>query len=369
MRKLTLILLSMILLTCISSAGCLALYLYYEGQITNYQFPTTPKWEFEADGLIGTTPVVYKNFVLFRTYYHLYAVDTDTGEEKWSYFVPIDNHPDPPLVQDDIVIFTHVKGTTALDVNTGEVLWDVFDDNTRVDTVPIVSNQGVVVIVDKDILVRDLETGELLWQVQNPYGRSNSVVGLDNDNLFIAFRDEIRSYDIRTGELLWRNATVEWDLGPGISGLFVGNIWYLELREEGLAAYNLDERKILWKREDVSTNYYPLTQYENTLFPSTRGAVPIALDAKTGETLWEANDLPGYDNYQTPLIFDNTVYIRGLFREKIYALDINTGNLIGYVSLGLPDIISNNASYSLGPVQYDESIIFPAGNKLLAYEM
>jgi outer membrane protein assembly factor BamB len=203
--------------------------------------------------------------------------------------------------------------------------------------------------------------------VKNPHGRSNAVVGLDGNTLYVAFRDEIRGYDIETGELIWRESTIEWALGPGISGLFTRDVWYLEPREGGLAAYCLDEKKILWWRADLTPKHYPITQYENTLFISTRGEVPVALDAATGETIWEATDLRGYDDYQTPLILDGKVYTRGLFLRRIYALEIDSGTLIGYISLGLPNVVSNNASYSLGPVQYDGSIVFPAGSKLLAY--
>ncbi|MCP4366811.1 MAG: PQQ-binding-like beta-propeller repeat protein [Deltaproteobacteria bacterium] len=367
MRKLIISLFLIILLLCIGGTVGLTLYLSYKDHIADHQFPLNQKWVFEADRQIGSAPVVYKNFVLFRTYDRLYVVNAETGEMEWSYFLSKDNYTDPPLVQDNSVILTHLKGTTALDLSTGEVLWDVFDDNTRVDTVPVVSNQDIVVIVDKDILIRDLDTGELLWKVQNPYGRSNAVVGLDNDTLYVVFRDEMHSYNIQTGERLWHKPTEEWSLGPGISGLFTGGVWFLELKEGGLAAYSVDDKKILWRREDLSLKHYPITQNEDTLFISTRGSVPVALEATTGKTKWEANDLSDYDDYQTPLIFDNKVYIRGLFKKKIYSLDINNGNLFGQISLGIPDLISNNASYSLGPVQYNGLIIFPAGNKLLAY--
>jgi outer membrane protein assembly factor BamB len=38
---------------------------------------------------------------------------------------------------------------------------------------------------------------------------------------------------------------------------------------------------------------------------------PIAISVVTGETIWQAQDVPA-DIYQTPLIKGNTVYVRNL---------------------------------------------------------
>jgi outer membrane protein assembly factor BamB len=183
--------------------------------------------------------------------------------------------------------------------------------------------------------------------------------------LYVVFADQIRNFNFDTGELIWQNDTQQWSLQNGILD---DNMLYLERRKDGVAAYNLTKQHLEWERDDLFLTDYPPTKYKDTLFIGSRDSVPVAIEALTGRTLWEAVEL-SEDNYQTPLIFDDTVYIRGLFQKKIYALNPDNGNLIGFIKLGIPDIgFSTNASYSLGPVQAGEIIIFPAGNRLLAYE-
>lgn len=363
MRKLTKFFL-IVLLFC---AICVIVFVWFsveQKQIVSYQLPLQQKWVFETDAEIGTTPVIYNDQVLVRTRYKLYAVNASTGHLTWSYSWPRDQHEDPPIVQDDIVIITHSEGTTALRLTTGELLWEMLDKSTRVDALPVAANENVVIIVDNFILIRDIKTGVLLWKIKNPYARSNAIVVLSNKNLYVVFEDQIRNYDVNTGKLLWNKKTEEWSLR---NGLLNDDIFYLERNEEGISAYSLKEQRVLWSRNDLALSGYPITKYKNVLFIGTSGNAPVAIKAQTGETLWEAEGVWNYDNYQTALIFDKIVYIRGLFQNKIYALNMDNGTVIGYIRLGAVDIISTNAAYSLGPVKYDTLMIFPVDNKLLAY--
>jgi outer membrane protein assembly factor BamB len=301
-----------------------------------------------------------------RTTDTLYAIDGSTGDLIWSYLLPKGWSVAPPIIQNDIVVVTHNNGVTAFNFITGELLWEELGSSRGSLAFPASSNDKFVVIIDNDVIIRDVETGKLLWKIENPYSRSNALVGLNTDAgyLYVAFRDQIRSYDLKTKSQLWNNLTEGWLLK---SGLFDRSILYLERKEGGVSAYNLETQEILWRRTDLSLADYPLTQYKGVLFIGTQGSAPVALNALTGEILWISEGVWDYDNYQTPLIIDQTVYIRGLFSKRIYALNKNNGKLIGYVSLGLPDIFSSNSDYSLGPVQSGKLIIFPADNKLLAY--
>jgi outer membrane protein assembly factor BamB len=358
----TVSLLFVTLFTCISLAY---LFFFSKNEITPYQFPLQQRWELSVENQIRSTPVVYNNRVLIRTVDKLYAINAQTGEIMWSVVLPKDWHAAPPIVQDNVVVVSHSQGTTALDFTTGEYLWEKLDEDTRSDTYPAISNEDVVVIVDSAILIRDIKTGKLLWKIQNPYARSDAIVVKDKENLYIIFRDEIRSYDIRTGNLNWSHPTEEWSLQIGS---FDDEVFYLQgRRDDGIAAYSLDKQTTLWHTDDVNPSVYPMAKYENILVIGTKGCSPVALNATTGDILWVADGVWSLDTYQTPLIVDNIIYIRSLYGKNIYAINKSDGKVIGYLKLGMPDIVSSNADYSLGPVQYNGLIIFPAGNRLLAY--
>ncbi len=363
MRKLIIAVLT-ILFICL---GCLTSYRVFYGQtqIVEFQFPLHRKWVFEADGQIRSTPVIYNQRVIVRTFDTLYVVDSLTGNLIWSYTLPKDLAPAPPIIQDDIVVVTHDSGITALSLTTGKLLWEFLDRNTRSTAFAAISNQDVVVVVDSFVLIRDIRTGELLWEIKNPYSRAGAIVALDEaSNLIVVFGDQIREYDIITGKLLRNNLTERWSL---LSGLYEENILYLERLEGGLVAYDLDKQEILWRREDLSLASYPPTKHQDVLFVGTGSSPPVAINALTGETLWETKELWRHDDYQTPLIIDKTEYIRSLFGSKIYALDVDDGSLIGSIKLGIPGLDFANVDYSLGPVQAGELIVFPTGDQLLAY--
>lgn len=364
MRKLTILVLAGLFI-CLGCFFVSYRVIYSQNQIVEHQFPLHRKWIFEAEGQIRSTPVINNQQVFVRTFDTIYAVDSLNGDLIWSYTLPKDLAPSPPIIQDDIVVATHDSGTTALSLMTGKLLWEILDRNTRSTTFAATSNQDVVVIVDNSILIRDIKTGELLWEIKNPYSRAGAIVALDKaGNLLVVFRDQIREYDVQTGTLLSVNLTERWSL---LSGLYEENMLYLERLEGGLVAYNLDEQDILWRREALSLASYPPTKHQDVLFLGTGSSSPMAINALTGETLWEAKELWRYDDYQKPLIVNKTEYIRGLFARKIYALDVDDGSLVGSIKLGVPGLDSANVDYSLGPVQYDDLIIFPVGNKLLAY--
>lgn len=349
-------------LVCITAT---ALYFLGQYRVVANQFPLQQKWSFEAGSLITATPIAYEDKILFRTTDELYVLHALTGELAWTYSLPMDKHADPPLVRDGYVVLTHLKGTTALDLETGDVVWEAPSNYTRVDAHPVAASEDKVVIVDETIMIRDIKTGELLREIKNPYARSDAIVKLQDNNLYVVFADQIRNYDFDSGELIWQNDTQQWSLQNGVLD---SNTLYLERREDGIAAYNLTEQRLEWERIDLPLTDYPPTKYKDTLYIGTRGADPVGLDVLTGQTLWKAEGMSD-DDYQTPLIFDGMVFIRGLFQKKIYALDMETGEVIGHISLGIPDIgFSTNASYSLGPVQSGDMIVFPAGNKLLAFE-
>jgi glucose dehydrogenase len=335
-----------------------------QDQVVAREFPGQQKWVFEAESQIRSTPIINNGRVLIRTNRKLYSLDASNGDLKWSVSIPKDWHVAPPLIQDGIIIVSHPEGVNAFRLATGELIWQTNDMNIRNEAFLAASNEEVVILVNASVFILDITTGELLRKIENPYGRMSALVALDDNQLYVVFRDQIRSYDIETGELHWSIPTEEWSLQ---SGLFDSSILYLKRRENGISAYSTSEKRVLWRRDDLFISDYPLTKHQNFLFIGSRGSAPVAIDASTGETLWEAEGVWNYDVYQTPLVVDNIVYIRGLYQEKIFALSIDDGKVIGFVDLGLPNIISANADYSLGPVTYDDLIIFPVGEKLLAY--
>lgn len=344
--------------------GVLIVFMIQGTRIDDTQFPLEPKWIFEASDQIRSTPVVGDNKILIRTKDILYAIDGETGYLIWSFQLTEDWKAAAPIVQKDIVIVVDYNNIVALDLSSGKILWQIQDTKIRAFSFPAASNDKIVIIVNEGISVRDIQTGTLINEIKNPIPRTNVAAVLSDQMLYTVFKDNIRGYDVvDTRNALWQEKTEKWFLS---TELFEDDIFYLERDEGGISAYNVKKQTLLWSRVGIRSRYPPVKS-NNFLILGRKNNVPIALDALNGETLWIAGDLPD-DHYQTPLVFNNQVYIRGLFQQKIYVLHLQTGQLVGNISLGRSMFFSTNSDYSLGPIQFQDSVIFPAGNQLLSYE-
>ena len=363
MKKRFIFSVSIFLILCIICLGVASLVYVNQSQVVVYQLPLQQKWDFEAQGQIRTTPIVHYNKVLFVGGGELYNLDASTGRIIWSTSLP-DRIIANPVIHNDTVIVSYVEGARAFDVITGEQLWE--QKTSAYPYRPVVANDNYIVFRAYSAMVHDIKTGELIWYVGEPdLEPLVRAVALDDNNLYVFLEDQIHLYDIESRQLLWQDSTVEeWS---SYQGLLTENMFYLKRNKGGIVAYDPQQRKIIWRRDDLSSSPYPISKQDGILFLDSRGGVPTAISAQTGETIWTANELTKLDDYQTPLVTDDIIYVRGVFMNRVYALNKDTGEMIGYIRQGVPDIISTSAEHSLGPVQYKEMIIFPVGKQLLAF--
>lgn len=346
---------------CLSTASLMYLN---QNQVVVHQLPLQQRWSFEAKDQIKTTPVVHDDKIFFASGTELFCVEASTGNLVWSISVP-SSITSNPVVHSETIVVSYSEGLGAFDTKNGGQLWH-YKLHSSYPYYPAIANDKYVVFLSYSAMVHDIKTGKFLWRVGEPYPAPLAFAAKQREeNLYVVFEDQISNYDLDTKQTLWEDFTEEWS---SYEGLLTNNVFYLKRDEAGVAAYDLKKRKLLWSRDDPKLSRYPISKQDEMLILGGRGGVPVAIDAETGETIWIADELNGLDNYQTPLVIDDTIYIRGLFMKRIYALDKNTGKLVGYINLGVPDIVSGNAARSLGPVRYRELIVFPIGKQLLAFE-
>jgi len=333
------------------------------GGIENYGFPLVEKWQFVADSTIESTPVFYDGSIAFRTTRNLYVVDATTGALRWSADLPYQSNPSPPIIVNGIVAVTHPEGITAYNIVSGEMRWQVQENWDLARHFPSAAGDDLIVVVGLNVSVYDIRTGQELWRIVEPGFHSSAVASLSDSKLYLVLPEELQAYDARTGRLLWSDTANAWR--PSYSVL-EDNILYLK-SNDGVGAFSIQEGKTLWLREDIDASRYSVTKQGDKLIIGTRFARPVAVNASTGRTGWEATDAAS-DLYQTPLVMDDIVYIRGLFRNRIYALSFQDGLVIGYLQLGPKHSIAvPSYAHSLGPVRADSLIVFPIGKVLYAY--
>lgn len=111
----------------------------------------------------------------------LVAIDIETGREDWR--VTSDFVPAPPALTDDTV-FLVGDHSAALDLQTGEARWTAHEDQIVAAPPAITSDHIYVATAQGSLHAVDITTGEPQWQVQIGPGLTGPAVS--NGRLYIA---------------------------------------------------------------------------------------------------------------------------------------------------------------------------------------
>lgn len=244
-------------------------------------------WTFDAEAPVAASPVVAHGSVYFGSWdSYLYAIDALTGKLKWRTKTR-DGDQVWPNVSEGVVYYGSDNGTLyALDEDTGEPVWQYFAGN-RLQSYPKVV-EGVVYFTswNNHVYAVDGSTGELLWKFR--VEKSPSWASVANGVVYVAdWSRKAYAIDAETGELVWSAQAIESiSSGPGVK-----------------------------------------TEQEVVFAGASHGGIS-ALDAATGERLWEYhNEAPyPYDPLMWPITIGQTAYIG--YGDGLYVRDIKTGELL-----------------------------------------
>lgn len=199
---------------------------------------------------------------------------------------------------------------------------------------------------DSGVLSLDADSGEVLWQLETA-GEVMPTPAVVGDSVYIATGDQhLYEIDPETGE-----DTERADLGgnvnmshPAVSDgmLYVGASGHTP---NVLTAYDTEAEQVAWQHEFEETRSMgdvppavadgivvttaPITLPEDEYDEVHERHMIYALDAETGELLWE-DDLghgPTIQNNRSgaPMIDDGTVFVGSPITEASYAYDLQSG--------------------------------------------
>jgi outer membrane protein assembly factor BamB len=143
------------------------------------------KWIFKASGTIGPT-AVYNGIVYFGdTNGFFYAVDTRTIQEKWKLALGYDRAIHPPAITDDTVYFGASHQLYAVDRETGKERWKFRTPQLIKSAVNISSNNIVHFgCEDMYIYALDRHTGKEKWKFKTNGEKPRGPVFAENKAFF-----------------------------------------------------------------------------------------------------------------------------------------------------------------------------------------
>ncbi|MFE7587974.1 PQQ-binding-like beta-propeller repeat protein [Kitasatospora sp. NPDC057512] len=238
----------------------------------------------------------------------------------------------------------------ALDPRTGEVRWTrtvgTPDAADAVGGWPLAAGDGVVgVATDTGLRVLDAASGEQRWEATLPdrsEGGWRQGPAIGGGSVFAVYGSSVRCYDLATGEPRW----------TGPAGAFAalaldGGTVYAAGRPRGLLALDARTGERLWERDLVVSG--PLTVHQDGLLVSSppetmASTIVAALDPATGAQLWASIQ---HGELSCPLsAAGRTVYLAG--GDRLFGLDTRTGdwvwkaNTFGSRKGGTPAVVATD---------------------------
>ena len=246
-----------------------------------------------------------------------------SGERIWQYRLPAagdlpqvhqkHNMASATPATDGTSVFA-VFGTgqlVALDAATGAVRWErnlakeygAFDIQWGAGSSPLLHEGRLILMCDHPaasyVISLDARTGKVGWKIDRGTGRfaySSPVVvtGPRGAELIVNSNERIDAYDAATGEFLWY-ADDEPNRFPVPTAVSHGGILYLSrgyrsgpymaIRPGGRG--DVSGSHVEWRVGSGAPYISSLLHYQGLLYMANDGGIATAVDAKTGERVWQ----------------------------------------------------------------------------------
>jgi outer membrane protein assembly factor BamB len=279
--------------------------------------------------------------------------DVKTGENiAWTSKVPRQGY-NSPVINGNRVFVTgadeQARELYCYDLNTGELLWTLAANNIpgspaqmpkttsdtglAASTVATNGKQVCAIFATGDLICAGMD-GKTLWAKNlgvpgNHYGYASSLLVFGN-SLIVQYDNsnspKVVAFDMATGAERWtknRTDKITWS-SPIIA--YINNQPQLVLMgNPSITAYNPDNSEQLWRVEGLNGEVASSPcSAAGIVYGASEYASLIAVDATTGEKLWEANDfLP---EVSSPVATKENVYLATSY-GVLACYDAKTGEL------------------------------------------
>jgi outer membrane protein assembly factor BamB/predicted Ser/Thr protein kinase len=317
-----------------------------------------PRWKFQCEDEIRSTPTVYKNFVYVGAYdNNLYAIDATTGEFKWKYATEGGIVGTPQIDADDNLILFGSEDhyLHAVDLRTGKINWTFktnrplrgtvnatlghaffgSDDGTLyavrlttgrlvwkheagspIRSKPAVTSERVVVGTEEgDVLGLDL-SGVVKWRFKAKRSVTSSPA-IDDDIAYFGSADwHVYAVDVTNGYVVWRSRLNKPILS---SPLVIGRNLYVGCADNSLYALDVTANgREMWKFESQGQIVSSPVHLNGALYFGSADKNVYSIDVKKGKLRWSFET--GGVIASSAAITDSLLYI-GSTDHFLYALN------------------------------------------------
>ncbi|MBN2102374.1 MAG: PQQ-binding-like beta-propeller repeat protein [Candidatus Aenigmarchaeota archaeon] len=241
-------------------------------------------WRFRSQGMMFDGPTYSEGFLVIGTKGgFVHAVDAATGREIWSFRTGDDILSASTIHEGRVFIGSADSYFYCIDLLSGKEVWrfktgDLIHNDIQC---PISGNMIFFSSFDNFMYCLDWKNGNELWRFKTgKYGMSEPPL-LYKDVLYQGTRDGILFAISTEGREVWRFTTGKTLTGPSI---FRDRIYFGS--EDGYLRCIDTDGKEIWRFAIDGIMWDIPSMYENKIIFGTFNCRAYALDADTGEELW-----------------------------------------------------------------------------------
>ena len=309
-------------------------------------------WTFFIGSPIVSSPFVGSTVYVGSSDNNLYAIDEETGDEKWSFTTGDEVFSSPVLYNDAVFVGSDDSNLYAVDAGTGDELWS-FETGDDVRSSPAATPEMVYVGSDDNhIYAVDIETGLMEWSYEtgDAVGSSPAVAG---GLVYVGSGDgNVYALDVETGDMEWSFETGSAVFSsPAVSGGIVyvgsddGNLYALEAMT-GDESWSFTTGGAVRSSPAVGDDLVFAGSDDNHLY---------AVNSETGEEVWSYET--GGSVFSSPEVAYEAVFV-GSNDGRLYALEAATGGELWDMLTGGPVRSSPAVAYGNVYVGSDDGSLY-----------
>src|ERR1043166_3471084 len=272
------------------------------------------RWRFSSAGAgFFSTPTLLDNLLLVGfADRHLYAIDANTGIERWKFKAESCVHSSPAALN-GVVYFGCLDGFVyAVDISRGNLKWK-YDAGGDVQSSPSVLD-GVIYVGSKTgFHALEADSGRLIWKRTG--AAVDSTAALDSQSVYYGdLEGVVYRAESKNGKISWRFKTKgAIESSPGLSDrfVFIGSndktVYALD-RNTGKAAWEHKTRGEVKSSPILANDLLLIGSYDEYLY---------ALDMTTGKERWGFRLESAV--HSCPTVVDRLVFVAGI-KGELFAL-------------------------------------------------
>jgi outer membrane protein assembly factor BamB len=277
-----------------------------------------PKWTFDLGGYpVRSSPAVDGRTVFIGSGFNVFAVDADTGVQRWKTKMDYAGESSPTIADGVVYIASKENHLYALDAESGEQIWFYKTDGLLFGSPSVTDDAVLIGGDDGDLFAIDRENGHLHWKVTLD-SAIYSTPAIAEGRVFVTTNAQtVSAVDLETGDLIW-----SYPVGGSSSPAVADGVVYVGSDDGALYAIDADEGgSPLWLYATGNKSVHsPIVAGDEVVFSA--GAMLVSLDRATGDVAWQ---YPVGDEVTTePVVLDGYLYA-GDKNGYFYALTGDAG--------------------------------------------